>query len=60
MSSPIRVGIIGGNPTRGWALGTHLPALEALPAFELVAVATRHEENAVGGRGPVRRPTGVR
>jgi predicted dehydrogenase len=46
MSEPIRVGIIGANPSRGWALGTHLPALVALDGFELVAVATRHEDSA--------------
>lgn len=46
MTNPIRVGVVGANATRGWALGTHLPALKALPGFELVAVATRHEESA--------------
>jgi predicted dehydrogenase len=46
VSDPIRVGIIGANPTRGWALSTHVPALQALKEFELVAVATRHEESA--------------
>jgi predicted dehydrogenase len=45
MSEPIRVGIIGANPSRGWALGTHLPALVALDGFELVAAATRHESS---------------
>jgi predicted dehydrogenase len=46
MANPIRVGIVGANATRGWALGTHLPALKALPGFELIAVATRHDESA--------------
>jgi predicted dehydrogenase len=46
MANPIRVGVIGANATRGWALGTHLPALKALPGFELIAVATRHDESA--------------
>jgi predicted dehydrogenase len=46
MANPISVGIIGANATRGWALGTHVPALKALPGFELIAVATRHEESA--------------
>jgi predicted dehydrogenase len=46
MAEPIRVGIIGANPKRGWALGSHLPPLQALPEFELVAVATRHRESA--------------
>ncbi len=43
MANPIRVGIVGASPTRGWALGTHLPLLEALPGYELVAVATTRQ-----------------
>ncbi|HEY3942105.1 MAG TPA: Gfo/Idh/MocA family oxidoreductase [Acidimicrobiales bacterium] len=46
MPDPIRVGVVGANPTRGWALGAHLPALAALPEFELVAVATTREASA--------------
>jgi len=42
----IRVGIVGASPTRGWALGTHIPALRALEGFELVAVATSRKETA--------------
>jgi predicted dehydrogenase len=45
-SSPIRVGIVGANPTRGWAYLAHLPALAELPDFELVAVATTKKESA--------------
>ena len=44
MVEPIRVGVVGANPRRGWALGSHLPPLQALTGFELVAVATRHED----------------
>jgi predicted dehydrogenase len=46
MAERIRVGIVGANPTRGWALNTHLPALSALPDFEVVAVATTRRESA--------------
>ncbi|HEY2332831.1 MAG TPA: Gfo/Idh/MocA family oxidoreductase [Acidimicrobiales bacterium] len=51
MPEPIRVGIVGANPIRGWALGSHLPPLQALPGFELVAVATRHQESAAETAG---------
>ncbi|MFI5697397.1 Gfo/Idh/MocA family protein [Kribbella sp. NPDC051586] len=42
----MRVGIIGASPERGWAPRAHIPALRALPDFELVAVATSREESA--------------
>ena len=44
---PIRVGIIGAsaNPF-AWASAAHVPALKALPEYELVAVASRNPENA--------------
>ena len=42
----IRVGIIGANPDTGWGQSAHLPALLALPEFELVAVCTAHAETA--------------
>ena len=45
-SRPLRVGVIGANPTRGWAPRAHLPALVALPDFELAAVCTTKEETA--------------
>jgi predicted dehydrogenase len=40
MTGAIRVGIVGANPTRGWAQTAHLPALAALPGLELTAVST--------------------
>jgi predicted dehydrogenase len=43
---PIRVGIIGANPDIGWASQTHLPIVDALPEFELAAVATTRPESA--------------
>jgi predicted dehydrogenase len=46
MPDPVRVGVIGASPTRGWALGSHLPPLIALEGFELVAVATTRIDTA--------------
>jgi predicted dehydrogenase len=40
MNDPLRVGIIGANPHRGWASRTHLPAVAASRDVALVAVAT--------------------
>jgi len=37
---PIRVGVIGATPARGWGTAAHLPALKALEEFEVTAVAT--------------------
>jgi hypothetical protein len=34
----IRVGIIGANAHYGWSMRAHLPALRAMPAYELTAV----------------------
>ena len=38
--TPIRIGVIGANPSRGWGTAAHLPALQALEEFEVTAVAT--------------------
>ncbi|MGV9834882.1 Gfo/Idh/MocA family protein [Nocardia niigatensis] len=46
MSDSIRVGIIGANPDRGWAARAHIPALRALPDFELTAVGTSRRQSA--------------
>jgi predicted dehydrogenase len=40
----IRVGIIGANPSRGFASIAHIPALQALADFEISAVCDRVEE----------------
>ena len=37
---PIRIGVIGASPARGWGTAAHLPALQALEEFEITAVAT--------------------
>ncbi len=42
----IRVGIVGANPKRGFASIAHMPALQALPDFEIVAVCTSRQESA--------------
>ncbi|WP_380281667.1 Gfo/Idh/MocA family protein [Kitasatospora purpeofusca] len=44
--APIRVGIIGANPERGWAARAHVPALRALPEYVLTAVGTSRERSA--------------
>jgi predicted dehydrogenase len=45
-SRPIRVGIVGASPSRGFASIAHIPALRALPQFEIVAVCTTRQESA--------------
>src|SRR5207302_2052583 len=43
----IRVGIIGANPDRGWAVRAHVPALRALrERYTLTAVATTNPDSA--------------
>jgi predicted dehydrogenase len=42
----IRVGIVGANPSRGFASIAHIPALQALPDFEISAVCTTRQESA--------------
>jgi predicted dehydrogenase len=46
MGDPLRLGIIGANPRRGWASRTHLPAVAASTDVELVAVATTRTDSA--------------
>jgi predicted dehydrogenase len=44
---PIRVGIIGANPDRGWAAQAHIPALKSLADdFEITALSTSRRESA--------------
>ena len=50
----IRVGIIGANVSYGWGTRAHIPAMQALPEFDLVAVCTTRKETAeetAGGSG---------
>jgi len=49
MTDKIRVGIVGATVTQGgsgWGAHAHVPALNALPGYELKAVCTAHEETA--------------
>jgi predicted dehydrogenase len=49
MAAKIRVGIVGATVTpggSGWGANAHVPALHALPDFELKAVCTAHEDTA--------------
>jgi predicted dehydrogenase len=43
---PLRVGVIGASPERGWAAEAHLPALAALDDFAVTAVCTTRRESA--------------
>jgi predicted dehydrogenase len=40
------VGIVGVSPVRGWAATAHIPALDALPNFEIRALSARSAESA--------------
>lgn len=46
MSSKIRVGMIGVTPNRGFSSIAHMPALQGLPDFEIVALCTTRQESA--------------
>jgi predicted dehydrogenase len=49
MVGRIRVGIVGATVTpggSGWGANAHVPALRALPGYELKAVCTAHDETA--------------
>src|SRR6516164_6889129 len=50
MTKPIRVGIVGANAQRAWAHDAHVPALAALPGFQLAAVSARTQELAEAAR----------
>src|SRR5216683_2988580 len=44
--STLGVGIIGVSPTRGWAATAHIPALRALPNYEIRALSAHSAEAA--------------
>lgn len=49
MPNRLRVGIVGASVTTGgsgWGANAHVPALAALPDYELLAVCTAHAETA--------------
>jgi predicted dehydrogenase len=43
---PLGVGIIGVSPDRGWAATAHIPALRALPNYEIRALSAHSAESA--------------
>ena len=45
------VGIIGVSPVWGWAATAHIPALRALPNYEIRALSARSAESARAARG---------
>jgi len=46
LESRLGVGIIGVNPIRGWAATAHIPALRALPNYEIRALSASSAESA--------------
>jgi predicted dehydrogenase len=44
--SKLGVGIIGVSPTRGWAATAHIPALRAVPEYEIRALSASSAESA--------------
>src|SRR6266849_4386623 len=44
--STLGVGIIGVSPVRGWATTAHIPALQALPNYEIRALSAHNAESA--------------
>jgi predicted dehydrogenase len=44
--SRLGVGIIGVSPVRGWAATAHIPALRALPSYEIRAISAHNAESA--------------
>src|SRR5262245_35664465 len=53
MANLIRVGIVGATVTpggSGWGANAHVPALKALPEYQLKAVCTAHPETAEASR----------
>src|SRR2546428_3601271 len=46
VKSTLGVGIIGVSPLRGWAATAHIPALRALPNYEIRALSAHSAESA--------------
>src|SRR5712672_1187457 len=44
--STLGVGIVGVSPVRGWAATAHIPALAALPNYEIRALSAHSSEAA--------------
>lgn len=52
----LRVGVIGVDAHRGWALEGHVPAIHAVDGLELVAVAARGQDRADAAAEAARAP----
>jgi predicted dehydrogenase len=46
LNSTLGVGIVGVSPFRGWAAAAHIPALRALPNYEIRALSAHSSESA--------------
>jgi predicted dehydrogenase len=46
MAATLGVGIVGVSPVRGWAATAHIPALRALPNYEIRALSAHSAESA--------------
>ena len=47
MADNVRIGIIGANPSNGWAGRAHMPGIKAgVPGIDLVGVSTTRQESA--------------
>jgi len=46
MAATLGVGIVGVSPIRGWAATAHIPALRALPNYEIRALSAHSAESA--------------
>ncbi|MBV9803434.1 MAG: Gfo/Idh/MocA family oxidoreductase [Solirubrobacterales bacterium] len=46
LDRPLRTAIIGASASGGWALESHVPAIQSLDGYELTAVATRSRRSA--------------
>src|SRR5713101_5532446 len=46
VKSTLGVGVVGISPLRGWAATAHIPALRALPNYEIRALSARSAESA--------------
>jgi predicted dehydrogenase len=59
--SKLGFGIIGVNPAWGWAATAHIPALRALPNYEIRALSATSEESAraAGVRAASAQPRGA-
>jgi predicted dehydrogenase len=44
--SRLGVGIVGVSPVRGWAATAHIPALRALPSYEIRALSAHNADSA--------------